>query len=261
MVQFDYTSDLHLDFREGTNSPFIQDYFANKKSKYLIIAGDIGHSINGNIEFLKYLKDVVGYDEVFVVLGNHDRYIFRNKYSEKFRTGKEKAIATRKLYTDIGIKVLDGDSYEVGGITIGGADGWYDGKHGSIDIDEKDGLERWRNTLNDFHFGATTNFYETFQEEISKIISLQNKVDIMVSHVRPTISDKHTNSKFKGSRANSYFGFDYEQQLLEDTKLKVWVFGHVHDVGKYTVGKVSLLTNPVGYPFESHSKKLMTLTV
>ena len=78
MHQFDYVSDIHLDFhcREANpNSPrylrqqslFLDVILPDTPSDTLLIAGDIGHYNDQNIHFLKLLKD--RYSNVVLVTG------------------------------------------------------------------------------------------------------------------------------------------------------------------------------------------------
>lgn len=257
-VSFDYISDIHLDFWK-LRPQFLRELIkSKKKSKYLIIAGDIGHNLNTNLNFLVFLQQ--NFSEIFVVLGNHDRYIMKQ---ESFLTGKEKAAYTRELYTEIGIKVLDGNLYEVDGVTIGGADGWYDGSYlaGVPPFNNEKILELWRNSINDYRLKASPNFYATYQEELEKIKSLHGKVDVMVTHVRPTIRDEHTHAKYKSSHINAFFGFDYEAEILKDKRVQVWVYGHTHNRIKFPLGSCEVISNPLGYPNENEVISLETFWV
>ena len=261
-VKFDYVSDLHLDFWAKSQYS-ISQVFNNKEANYLIVAGDIGHNLKDNIAFLKSLKEAYGYQEIFIVLGNHDRYLFRNKFHDLSTTGKDKAIFSRKEYSKNGIKVLDGDIFEVEGITIGGADGWYDGRYvtNRVPLSKPEMLDFWKKKLNDFNSRASDDFYITFLEEIEKIKPLYGQVDVMVTHVRPTVLDEHTFKDFQGDNTNAFFGFDYSHQISKDPKLKVWVYGHVHNSFEGIVGNCKLLCNPLGYPGENPYVSLRTFSV
>ena len=80
----DYISDLHIDTWNITIETFIEKVFKNKKSDYLIIAGDTSSFIENIKELLKKLSPL--YKSIFIVMGNHDLYqeIYKGKYYNTF---------------------------------------------------------------------------------------------------------------------------------------------------------------------------------
>lgn len=60
------------------------------KSEYLVLAGDIGHSIEQNLHVLKILKEHF-YKEIILTLGNHDYYVADREYKHIYHNGIEKA--------------------------------------------------------------------------------------------------------------------------------------------------------------------------
>ncbi|QIR80007.1 metallophosphoesterase (plasmid) [Sulfurospirillum diekertiae] len=63
---------------------------------YLILAGDIGHSIEQNINILKILKELY-YKEIILTMGNHDYYVADSEYKSLFENGIEKATEAKRV--------------------------------------------------------------------------------------------------------------------------------------------------------------------
>jgi predicted phosphodiesterase len=262
-VQFDYVSDLHIDLTFGSKQgTTLCDLFSTAESQYLLIAGDIGHDLQQNINTLQSIKQQYGYKEIILVLGNHDRYL--HKTSREIYGVNKKDISTLE-YERAGFIVLDGTSVDIEGVIVGGADGWYDGKYQGYDADNEVKEGFWKSCLNDYPYKACDSFLETFEEEIKKVAALYNKCDIMMTHVRPTINPTHVNIKFRNYESSMFFGFDYEEDLQRDSKLQVWVFGHVHDPAEIVLGNKKLgkrlLCNPFGYTSENDGRRVKQFSV
>jgi len=252
-VTFDYTSDLHIDLTfSKARGLSIEEYFKNASAKHLIVAGDIGHYLEQNIETLTFIKNKYRYENIILVMGNHDRYQMKGESIG----GSSKKNFSARAYENAGFIVLDGNSVDIEGCIVGGADGWYDGQYKQKSfIDNEAKLNYWKNSLNDFSYGACSDYKEVFQEEKFKLQTLYAQCDVVVSHFRPTINENHIDIKFRGMPSNMFFGFDYEQHLKLDPRLKVWVFGHVHDCLELQVADKRLLCNPLGYWHEHDETK------
>ncbi len=257
-----YTSDLHIDFYFGIlSSPLIErkvrkvfdEYFSTLDSKYLIVAGDDGHYPKQNVRFYNLIKKIYGIEKVIVVLGNHNAYLVSNSQRAEFTSGLHKMEYTKALYRNNNIDVLDGTTIEIEGITIGGADSWYDGsiyyRDGgmySISVDTF-----WKHTMNDSSHMRLQSFYELASNEKKKLAGLQNKCDVMVTHICPSISDKAFHMDYQGDLTNAFYSFDWEDKIIEDVRLKHWVYGHTHSIHEFTIGDVQIQSNPWGYPGET----------
>jgi len=96
----DVLSDLHLDFyfkpQLTTNAnanivsffrPILTDNDTREIGDVLIIAGDIGHYNEQNIEVLKTIQKEF-YKHVICVLGNHDYYLVNSEAKYTFENDK-----------------------------------------------------------------------------------------------------------------------------------------------------------------------------
>jgi predicted phosphodiesterase len=268
----DYTSDLHLDIHIKyskdnieTYNQFWSKYFKNKRSDYLIIAGDLGHDIEQNLIFFKYLKEKRGYKDIFTVEGNHSGYLIKNNGKE-YIDGLEKIKYTKEIYLENGIKVLDGNYYTLQEnekeILIGGCDSFYDGSfyklyknNNGISISEEEIVNFWKMSLNDSYYMNILDFHELFESEKKKLEYLKGKCDIMVTHVKPVNKKEYFSGKYKNDLSNAFFSFDWEEKIISEEKLKVWIYGHTHEIEKFNISNKRLLCNPYGYPHEITDKK------
>lgn len=133
-MTIDILSDLHLDFyfkphlTTGENvasffRPILTDNDTKKIGDVLIIAGDIGHYNEQNIEVLKiFLKEF--YKHIICVLGNHDYYLVDGEAKYTFENDSFKRVEDmRKLINqEKSMYCLDGEVIEIEGIRFGGAD-------------------------------------------------------------------------------------------------------------------------------------------
>jgi predicted phosphodiesterase len=276
-MKFDYTSDLHIDIHINKNNKkniksylnVFDNYFKNKKSDKLIIAGDLGHDIEQNLFFFKLLKKEYGYKEIFTVEGNHSGYLLKEEEKLKFKNGIEKIDFSKKLYFDNGINILDGNLYTLNEnnreIVIGGADSFYDG----LFLKELDGnyfnydyvIKFWKNYMPDSNMMNLDNFLDIVNLEKEKLINLQNKCDVIVTHVKPVIQTKYFNGIYGKHPSNAFFSFDWENEIINDRKLKVWVYGHTHEIESHLINEKKLLCNPLGYKHELFNKEIKTFTI
>lgn len=134
-MKIDILSDTHFDSwfgypQVGTSQGFpskdeIIGFWRklNPRGQYLILAGDIGHSIEQNVHILKHLKEAF-YEEIILVLGNHDYYLIGHEYTTTYpEGGVQKASYAKEAYSKNGFHLLDGTTVTLEGITFGGAMG------------------------------------------------------------------------------------------------------------------------------------------
>lgn len=270
-----YAGDLHIDFYCRERNPQHHDYHPQfqryirnvlrpPEADILLIAGDIGHYNQQNIDLLIALKEY--YPTIAVTYGNHDMYIMSNSdqakynYSSKARVDEFKALcSTNSIYC------LDGDTISVYGLTISGLPMWYN-------LPTPADIHKWFYYLNDSRYiieGFTIPPYAYYKkaepfdtqafylEQLSKLKALPHS-DILLTHVSPVIRPAH----IQGHHAtfNDYDIF-YETDNLEHTKANYCVFGHSHDIGTFTLGHTGFLTNSIGYPSESLASNITTFTI
>lgn len=260
-MQIDIISDLHLDSWFGSNHIPSHDQVIelwrhlNPKSEYLVIAGDIGHTIEQNIQVLTTLKEVY-YKEIIIVLGNHDLFLADKDLQE---TAYSKAERSKNLYRQNGIIVLDGDITEIEGIRFGGAMGWYNSAYVTknqdnlirVSCEPFDGsVDRFLQDLWQLHPDAKgmrlKRYDELFQAEFAKLEAIHQSCDVMISHFNPTINMEFQTKGFEKDPSTSFFCFDGES-LVVNTSAKLWIFGHTHERKSYMWHDKQFITNTLGY--------------
>jgi len=120
-MNIDILSDLHLDFYfkpHLTTSKNIVSLFkqiltnngTREVGDILIIAGDIGHYNEQNIEVIKVLKKEF-YKHIICVLGNHDYYLVNSETKYIFKNNSFKRVEHMRelINKEEDIYCLDGD--------------------------------------------------------------------------------------------------------------------------------------------------------
>jgi Icc-related predicted phosphoesterase len=271
-MKIGFCSDLHIDFylRDAQVSKLTIDrkfgsYFREAESKHLIIAGDLGHYPDQSMLFLDYLKEIYGFEDILVVMGNHEGYLVNDKQKKSFPTGLHKIAYQQDLFSQNGIKVLDGTVYDIDGVTIGGANSFYDGtiyyRMATGYYQSYGGLkEYWKRYMNDSRMMLMDDFWQYAKNEKDKLRNLLGTVDIMVTHVKPVVSNQYFAEEFQGEISNAFYSFDFEEEIANDDII-YWVYGHTHTVEEFDFLGTTLVANPFGYPGESRGKVLKYLEV
>ena len=265
-MTIDILSDLHLDFyfkahltnREDVVSlfrPILTDNKTREIGNVLIIAGDIGHYNEQNIEVLKIFQKEF-YKHIICVLGNHDYYLVDSEAKHTFENDSFKRVEhMRKLINqEKDMYCLDGKVIEIEGIRFGGADSWYDGSYVqkySPQLDNNHINLLWSQNINDSRLIKGINRFDDITKlERQKLEKVYQNCDVMITHVNPSFDEEHINEKYHNSPINTFFTFD-GSKFYKDGSMKYWVFGHTHDAIEYEMEGVSFLCNPLGYPNES----------
>ena len=262
----DILSDLHLDFyfephlttAENVTS-FFELVFTDNNTRevgdVLIIAGDIGHYNEHNIEVLKIIQKEF-YTHIICVLGNHDYYLVDSESKYAFENDSFKRVADmRKLINqEENMYCLDSEVIEIEGIRFGGVDSWYDEgyvKRYYPQFDSNHINVLWNGSINDSRLiKGISRFDDITKLEMLKLENIYKNCDIMITHVNPSIDEEHINEKYHNSPINTFFTFD-GCKFYKDGSMKYWVFGHTHDEIEYEIEDVKFLCNPLGYPNES----------
>ena len=269
----DILSDLHIDFyfRKKPTAESIKKLYApiftnNQKRNagdVLIIAGDIGHKNKQNILVLDLIKEVFEYKYIVCVLGNHDYYLLDKSSAGSYNN--DSMLRVKRMSDMInkrdGMYCLDGNVVELEGIRFGGCDSWYDGEYIKQNFDEicsiwnvrKDDYyinQLWENSLNDANYIYNMNWQEYAQKEKEKIENIYKDVDVMITHVNPSVKKEHTSLTFRDCETTGFFTFDGSKYLKEGS-MKYWVYGHTHERAEHDIAGVRCICNPMGYPNES----------
>ena len=270
-MTIDILSDLHIDFYfrhyitpEAVESIYAHIFTDNGRRNVgdvIVIAGDLGHYNNQNIEVLKLIKEVFKYRHIICVLGNHDYYLIDNTSKKEFvNESLERVKHMRSLINEQnGMYCLNGDVIEIDGVKIGGCDSWYDGEYikkhfkdqvWNIKKDDSYIESLWRRKMiDDGHiYGINRQYLADLEKE--KIEKIYKDVDVMVTHVNPSLDKEHTDKKFREQETTGFFTFDGSKYLKEGS-MKYWVFGHSHINAEFEVHGVQCISNQMGYPSES----------
>lgn len=265
-MKVDILSDLHLDFyfkphlttSENIISLFRQIFTDNETREIgdvLIIAGDIGHYNEQNIEVLKIFQKEF-YKHIVCVLGNHDYYLINSEAKFTFETDSFKRVKHMRelIKQEKNMYCLDGEAIDIDGIRFGGADSWYDGsyvKKHYTNLDNNHINLLWNENINDSRLiKGVSRFDDITKLEIQKLEKIYKNCDVMITHVNPSIDEEHIHEKYRNSPINTFFTFD-GSKFYKNGSMKYWVFGHTHDAIEYEIEDVKFLCNPLGYPNES----------
>lgn len=253
----DVISDLHTEKYVSLGmsiGDFVLELLPEKLSDILIIAGDIADDNKTSESVLTELCEY--YKKVIVVFGNHDLYLPKTTLSVRPEFKKRTPLfrweaLKNQMKKQEKVIFLDGDVFSYQGISIGGTGGWYDLSytinHLSYSISEAE--SEYENFMQDTD--AIPNMkkfnWEFFYDQYRKLLEINQKVDIMVTHVCPT--SKFMAPEFRGEALSGCFSFDGEQ-LLNDTTAKIWLSGHTHTNSENKWDEVRLINQALGYPNE-----------
>jgi len=283
MVQFDITSDIHIDMypkflaaygydRSVFNPDGTLKYkqlweWFTPKSEHLIIAGDVGHVNKENIQFFKDLREHY-YKTICFVTGNHDYYTCNEYKGDSFLRVSDMAKEVAKIP---GVYFLNGTVADIEGVKVGGSMGWYDGSYtpeeypimfpthrGDKIAYHTDAL--WKMCMNDANYINISRFDALFKCEYDKLVHTVEKADIMVTHINPSNLAKHQNPVYVKEPSSTFYCFD-GSKLLKKTTAKYWLYGHTHSSKMYIKNKVKHICNPAGYPWESADYQLKQIEV
>ena len=229
----------------------------NKVGNTLIIAGDLGHYNSQNIKVIDWLKQRY-YENIVLVLGNHEYFLVNKKMIEKYGSNSLNKIKEYKemLSKKDGVYLLDGQVIEIDGVKIGGSMGWYSSaylKHmyPYKSISKRSLNHQWRNSMVDNKYIYGLEDYDGFYaEEYKKLNNIKDKCDIMVTHMNPSFLENNLSERFKGNQGNTFYCFN-GHNLMKEGIMKYWVYGHTHDDKEYEYEKVNCICNPMGSPEES----------
>jgi UDP-2,3-diacylglucosamine pyrophosphatase LpxH len=261
------TSDTHIDFFEDFKKTlriygiyeddFLSFFETDEKYDAIVIAGDIGHFPEQNIEVLNYIKRKLNIDHIILTLGNHDYYLLGEQYNLYNGNSLNKEAHTIKLYESNGFHVMNGNIINIDGVSIAGYPSWYDGKYYQFRQNRKLSepihetiKSKYHSDMNDSRY-VSLSIEEMFKYQRNKIKDLPNqKIDLFITHVQPFVSDElYTTVSEKIDYFNSFFMYDGQDEIHQ-YKPKYWLFGHTHRNLRFIRNDVEFICNPIGYPNE-----------
>ncbi len=278
-MKVDILSDLHLDFYYRSNiittkdvttlfAPILTQNNSRELGDVLIVAGDIGHYNEQNIEVLIILQKKY-YNNIICVLGNHDYYLSNMIQEDEYEMNSfNRAKEMRNLINSReGLHCLDGNVVEINGVKFGGCDGWYNNSYLKAyyplsSFSQKSMNQMWANCMHsDFKFiKGISNYNDIFQIEQPKIEAVYKNCDIMITHINPSYLNSNNGKKLKQQQSNTFFCFN-GHNYLEKGNMKYWIFGHTHREINYNMYDVDCICNPMGYPSETNTIKIKSIEV
>lgn len=246
-------SDLHIDHYLGSN-PSIESIKQLLKphllpADVLIVAGDISNYSKCIIKTITALSEL--YEHVVWTIGNHD---MAGHNGESSYAKIAKITNTIKLPN---VFYMDGIPADINGITFGGSMGYCDFTYAETHFGQsKEQMsERWKSWYDGKYWNIQgTSPVDFFNNEYTKLLAcIQANANVMVSHFGPFAHN--IRSEFH-NLYTGFFYFDGTKLLEKMPENSIWCFGHTHDYIKTTVGNVTLLCNPFGYPDESRNQKI-----
>jgi predicted phosphohydrolase len=229
-LKLQLASDIHTEFRAGDQGrKIIQRLAKNTADEVdaILIPGDL--STSGHLKYpVRILCDL--YEKVIYTPGNHEYYSSNKKETEDILL--ELSVKYKNFH------YLNRSSVEIKGQKFVGTTLWYPATESAIKY-----KFNWSDfqCISDSHSWVLNEFEEN-RKFLKKELSTN---DVVLTHFLPCPEAIH--QKWIGEKSNCFFLGDVTDIILEN-KPKLWVFGHTHDVRKFSVGKTDFYCNPVGYP-------------
>jgi Icc-related predicted phosphoesterase len=253
-MKIDYCSDLHLEW----------GYQTLPGGEVLVLAGDICearsllkdfHSTRavdrqpGSFRFWDFFEyECAKYQQVFMVMGNHDHYHgrFDRTYDELNRV------------LPANLKLLENDTVEYGGVVFCGATLWTDCNRGDPNT-----VWTLKQRMTDYR-AIKTHRVETAtygklspQDSISthrnSLQYLKETVGkypeqpvVVITHHAPSFASIH--ESYRDERElNGGYASELGEFILDNPQIEVWVHGHTHHGFDYQIGSTRVVCNPRGY--------------
>jgi 3',5'-cyclic AMP phosphodiesterase CpdA len=270
-------SDLHLDFHFKSfkqTKEEVQKFFDPiftpvvegvkiKPSDVLVVAGDLGHYNTESVKIIGFLRELY-FEHIVCVLGNHDYYLINRIAMDDYDMNSYKrAQEMREMLNAIdGVYCLNGNVIEIEGVRFGGCDSWYDGNYVLHNLNPHfvttmdDVRTLWKYVMNDAAYMPNLKLFDELWEiEKPKIEATYQQVDVMITHVSPSIKPEHIPEvHYRKDDSTSFFTFDGEK-YVSATTAKMWIYGHTHTANEYEWHGVQMICNPLGYPGENKNIK------
>ncbi len=272
-MKFDLISDFHVEMNVSYNStrmweegdPIHYAWHNDRKSDLLVVAGDSANSHD-------FARDVIMeaskyYERVLFVDGNHEHYSnYRNGWTvlkdmEWFNTqfNKRSRIVENVTY-------LDGETtFKVDKTLFIGVNGWYNFTF-TRGVHFKEQWKTWQNNSNDpvcIRFGKKNKPHKLAERHMellkAHVIAAQDDDSIeeivVITHTLPIESafgqfndPSHVFYPLNGAYGNELMCGVWLAD--EAKKIKVWCFGHTHEIRDYFENDIHFICNPRGYRSE-----------
>jgi predicted phosphodiesterase len=242
-MKISYLSDLHLDFHLDGGISFLNS-LEIPETDLLVIAGDfMDVSITAIVAPLRFFCE--RFKNVLWVTGNHEYYHsdilnfnFNSCNFSKFKNLKVIEKAT----------VLDYDGLQILAGTM-----WFP---------DKPDHYLHKRFLSDYQYikSIEPEIYKRNKEFDIQLHGIKDEECVVVSHHLP--SNMLINPKYRHSELNRFFVGGEFFDLIFDSKIKAWIFGHSHLPVDTTINHTIMTSNPFGYPHEgSRNFQIKTIEV
>ncbi len=237
-------SDLHLEFGIDVLKKCV-DMCSGKRTKYLILAGDITNFTKKEKILTRLSVDLKDYtDNIIYVLGNHEYYGTKNH--------KGALNAYRILCNKLGIHLLENSSLETEDFVFYGSTMWteptveafyrmndqysFESRSDVIDLHEESVFQ-----LNKFLLEYNTKHQRCRDNGVVKPL-------VVITHHMPSFSliDK----KYQGYDSINT-GFAGHLDEIIKNPVKYWIYAHTHSPNDTIMNGVRLICNPHGYKNEN----------
>lgn len=241
-MRIQYASDLHLEFADNWRV-LKQEEPMNVRGDILVLAGDIGYLGDDNYQthpFWDWVSE--NYQQVIVVLGNHEFYKFYDLSS--MHDGLIGEIRPNiHYYYNVVVHIQDIDiivSTLWANITLEDA---YITEHSVTDF---------RRIL----YGEDILTFADFNREHKRCLEFikQSVADstakhkIVVTHHVPSF--QLMSPEFQGSRINGAFTVEHADYIAT-SGIDYWIYGHSHRNIDKTIGTTRCICNQFGYAFHN----------
>jgi UDP-2,3-diacylglucosamine pyrophosphatase LpxH len=282
-ITIDYISDLHIETRPNSVGDILQAFASlEKRGQYCVLAGDISPMVdwqdeNGVCKLIKALCSK--YEQVFYCVGNHELYqahqlaVYHNPSNFCHRLNNQ-TVGTRtgldwynkltmpSLYTKeyIGKRAGALRTWETEGVIFYVINEWYalPPNYPQVRINDARQITNLRIEYEELtkHLKEGADFAWQRIIESSKEHPTHKKV--VVSHYLP--HQKSIHHQFKNSSHNAYFLVDRTAEI-EEAGIDLFIHGHTHLPISYKLGKIKVVANPLGYPFEGNELVVKQISI
>lgn len=229
-------SDLHLEFADFQ--------VPQTDADVIVLAGDIHTGSEG----LKWAKERFPATPVVYVLGNHEFY--HNALPDLTESLKREAV-------DSNVHILENSAVEINRFTFLGCTLWTDFE---VATDTERAMCIAEQMMNDYrivHFSPenrdlrATDTIRLHKESVAwlrKSLRLSDPArTVIVTHHAPSLRSEpsfHVNSPLSGAFASNL------DELVEISRVPLWIHGHTHYNVDHQIGSTRIVTNQRGYPAE-----------
>ena len=249
MTKLAILSDIHTEFEA-----FDPDILLEDNPDVVILAGDIGVG-TGGVAFAKTLDPT----PVIYVPGNHEYY------RQQFFPNLNAMIAMGK---GTNVRVLDGESVEIGGVLFVGATLWTDyALNGNqvLALAECKLADQHYITYDGGPFTTAMSLKEHRQAKRALVSELElyegyEGKTVVVTHHAPHPNSIAPQYRDTDDRLTPAFCSDLSN-LIEAHDIDLWVHGHDHNDHDYEVFGTRIVSSQKGYPQEERPWKVLNITI